>query len=240
MESPTTQTIDIIDCGLSADYKDDREKWILDFDGKIRSSKEQFTCLSLTDESNGDLVPQEDITPNASSIQSDKLHDPLKALDSDVNSYWASDLSKNSVVFEAYFHKYPYVIKEIKINWKFPAKNFVVIGLLLDGYWNTFAKFSDNRETTTIINMLNSDITGVKIIMQESTTKLNDMNIYGINRILFHTGARYLRREPCKTILNNANLWQIIDVDYTDDVVGMEYKKAWAELHKTRTKFKIM
>jgi hypothetical protein len=196
--------------------------------------------LSLTDDSFGDLVPRDDVKSSASSIQSDGLHDPIKAFDSDVNTYWASDLSKNSVVYEVYFHKYPFIIKEIEIQWKFPAKNFIVIGLLLDGYWNTFAKFSNNRETKNVINILNYDIMGIKIIMSQSTTKLNDMNIYGISSVLFHTGAKFLRREPCKTILNNANLWQIIDVEFSDDVVGMEYKKAWAELHKTRTKFKIM
>ena len=240
LESPSSHTIDIVDCGLSADYKDDREKWILDYDGKIRSSKEQFTCISLVDDSVKDLVPREDMKATASSTQSDNLHEPHRVFDNDVNTYWASDLSKNEVIFEVYFHKYPYILKEIEIIWKFPAKEFVIIGLLLDGYWNTFAKVSNNRETRNKFTLLNYDINGIKIIMKQSTTKLNDMHIYGINTLAFHTGARFLRREPCKGMLNNANLWQIVDVDYKDDVIGMQYKKAWAELHKTRTKYKIM
>ena len=240
LQSPSSTTVNIIDCGLSADYKDDREKWILDYDGKIRSSKEQYTCLSLVEESYGDLIPKEDLNASASSTQKDNLHEPSFALTKDVNSYGASNLSNNEVVFEVYFHKYPYLIKEMEILWKFPAKTFIVIGLLLDGYWNTFAKFSDNRATKNIITLLNYDIMGIKIIMQASTTKLNGKNIYGIANIAFHTGAKFLQRDACKDMLNNANLWEIIDVYDIDNVAAFEYKKSWAELHKTRTKFKIM
>ena len=188
--------IDIVDCGLSSDYKDDREIWILDYDGKIRSSKEQYSCLSIQNDSFGDLIPAADIKAAASSTQNDNLHDPSRAFDIDSSSYWASNKSKNEVIFEIYFHKYPYIIKELEIFWKFPAKNFIVVGLLLDGYWKAFGKFSNNRETKNTINILNYDIMGLKIIMKESTTKLNDLNIYGISQVLLHTGARFLIREP--------------------------------------------
>ena len=50
--------------------------------------------------------------------------------------------------------------------------------MLLDDYWNTFAKLSDNRASKNIITLLNYDIIGIKIIMQASKTKLNDRNIY--------------------------------------------------------------
>ena len=173
-------------------------------------------------------------------VVNDGLHNADRANDSDINSYWASNPSKNEVIFEIYFYKFPYVIKDIEINWKFPAKNFFVIGLLTDGFWKKFAKIFDNRETMTVISLLNFDIMGIKIVMLDSTTKFEELSIYGIKSINFHTGSTYLRREPCKPILNNANLWKIINVYFTDEVTGHEYYKASAELHKTRTKFKIM
>ena len=240
LESPTVNRVDIVDCGSASDFKDDREKWILDYDGKIRSSKEQFTCLSLVDDSFGDLIPVDDLKCSASSTQNDNLHNPDKALDEDKDSYWASNPSKNEVIYEVYFYKYPYVIKLLEIEWKFPAKKFIVIALLPDGFWKTFAKVNNNRETKTLVSLLNLDILGIKIVMYESTTKFEELSIYGILGIDFHTGSTYLRRELCKDILNNANIWKIIDVSFSDTVTGYEYNKAWADLHKTRTKFKIM
>ena len=128
----------------------------------------------------------------------------------------------------------------MEIQWKFPAKKFYVIGLLIDGYWKKFLKMENNRETNSVISLLNFDIMGIKIVMQDSTTKFEDLSIYGIKGINFHTGSTYLRREPCKPILNQANLWKIIDISFTDTVSGEEHNRGWAQLDKTRTKFKIM
>ena len=238
LESPNVNRVDIVECGLASFYRDDREKWIIDYDGKIRSAKHQYTCLSLTDESFGDFIPKEDIKSSASSTQSDNLHDSSKALDDDVNTFWASNPSKNNVIFELFFHKYPYVIKYLEIIWKFPAKHFTVLGLLNDGFWRYYDHITNNRESYSNILLKNNDIMGIKIIMNESTTKFEEFNIFGIKSIKFHTGSTYLKREPCKKILNQANLWKIIDVSYSDEETGLKHYKAWSELLKSRTKFK--
>jgi len=239
LESPDSSTLNIIDCGIAADYKDDREKWILDYDGKIRSFKEQSTCLTIVDNIAGDMVPYEDLKASASSTQSDNLHAPENAIDLSVSNYWASNPSTNEVVFEVYLPKYPYIISSVTIEWKFPAKSFQVIGLLQDGYWKAFRRSTNNRETKTSINFMNYDILGIKIEMQDSTTKLNGMNVYGISNINLHTGAKYLKRDACKNMLNDVNLWQIFDVNFLDNVTAFENKKAWSEIHKTRTKMQI-
>ena len=75
--------------------------------------------------------------------------------------------------------------------------------------------------------------------MQASKTKLNDRNIYEY-QMLPHTGAEFLQIDDCKHMLNNYNLQEIIDIYDIDNVASSEYKKSWAELHKTRTKFKII
>jgi hypothetical protein len=97
VESPRLSTVDFVECGAAANYKDDREKWILDYDGKIRSLKEPYTCLALTDESFGDSVPNEFVIVKASSQLNDSIHDPSKVLDYDNQSYWSSALSKADV-----------------------------------------------------------------------------------------------------------------------------------------------
>jgi hypothetical protein len=238
LESPSPNVVDIVDCSIAADYRDDRERWIIDYDGKIRSSLQQSTCLSLVDDSVPDFIPVDNLKSSASSTQSDGLHNSDKALDSDLSTFWASNPSKIEVIYEVYFPNYPYIVKSLKIEWKFPAKRYKVIGLMLDGFWKRFKVYENNRDSKNDINTSNYELLGIKIIMRESTTKFQGMNIYGISEIKFHTGSTNLVREPCKDILNNANLWNIIDVNYTDNVAINEYKKAWAILHKTRTFFK--
>jgi hypothetical protein len=35
------------------------------------------------------------------------------------------------------------------INWKFPAKNFMIKGLYPDGYWKIYKKGKNNRDDVT-------------------------------------------------------------------------------------------
>ena len=240
LESSNANRVDILECGLSSQYKDEREKWILEFDGKIRSSKEEFTCLSVSDMSVGDEIPSEDMKVSSSSNQSDGLHDAAKAVSDDVINYWASNPSIGEVVFEIYFHKYSYIARDMNIFWKFPAKSYKIIGLYPDGYWKVFKKSKNNRDDTSYVNLMNKDLMGIKIVMIESTTKIEDNNVYGIKNISIHTGTKYLRRDPCKDILLDANKFEIISVNILDKVTGDEFKKSKANLHQTRTKLKVV
>jgi hypothetical protein len=240
LQSPDNDSVNIVDCGLAADFKDDREKWILDFDGKIRSVKEQFTCLTLADISSGDELLASELKVTSTSTQSSGRHSPENGLDNSSQTYWASNPSNQDVIYEIYFHKYPTIIKRIIIDWKFPAKKFKVIGMMTDGFWKDFISLKNNRETIVDVNMNNYDLLGIKIVMMESTTKFEDKNIYGISIIKIHTGTRGLRREPCTRILGDTNLWEIVYVNHFNDVSGQEYNKSWAELHVTRNKFKLL
>jgi hypothetical protein len=60
----------------------------LEYDGKIRSLKEEFTCLNVSDMSISDEIPFEDMKFSASSSQSDGLHDANKASPNSITSYW--------------------------------------------------------------------------------------------------------------------------------------------------------
>lgn len=238
LESSATNRVDILDCGISSQYKDEREKWIMEYDGKIRSTKEEFTCLSVSDLSVVDEIPSEDMRVSASSTQSDGLHDANKAISEDITNYWASDPSLGDVIFEIYFHKYSYIARDMTITWKFPAKMFKIIGLFPDGYWKVFKKTKSNRDESSYVNLMNKDLMGIKIVMLESTTKIEDKNVYGIKNIAIHTGSRYLRRDPCKDILLDANKFELISVGVLDKVTGADYKRSKASLHQTRTKLK--
>jgi len=241
LESPRKNKIDIIDCGKSSDFKDDRERWIIDYDGKIRSSKEKFTCLSMVDSSFGDIFSDnENLKVSASSSQSDGNHNAEQAIDKNTLFYWASNPSNTDVVYEIYFPKYSIFLKNLKIAWKFPAKKFKVLGLLPDGYWKTFFKSFKNRDTIVNMNFMNYDVVGIKIIMQESTTKIENNNIYGIEFLTLNTGARFLRREPCQNMIGDINKWEIIYSYNIDEVTGKDYKKAWASMHITRNKFNLV
>ena len=62
------------------------------------------------------------------------------------------------------------------IFWKFPAKSFKIIGLYPDGYWKVFKKTKNNRDDTSYVNLMNRDLMGIKIVMIESTTKIEEKN----------------------------------------------------------------
>jgi len=240
LESPAPNRVDILDCGISSQYKDEREKWIMESDGKIRSTKEEFTCLSVSDMSVGDEIPAEDIKVSASSNQADGLHDASRAVSYEVTKYWASAPSIGDVIFEIYFHKYSYIARDMTVYWKFPAKRYKIIGLYPDGYWKVFKKGKDNRDDTSYVNLMNKDLMGIKIVMLESTTKIEEKNVYGIRNIIIHTGSKYLRRDPCKDILLDANKFEIISVGILDKVTGDEFKRSKSALHQTRTKLKVV
>jgi hypothetical protein len=240
LESSNPNQINILDCGKSSDFKDNREKWILDYDGKIRSQKEEYTCLSVTDQSVKDYVEKDNVKVSATSTYEDGIHDAKNVFDYFDGTFWISGLGKIPVTFEIYMFKFPYTIKNIEIVWKFPAKKFQVLGLLSDGYWRSFYKHKNNRESTNIINTMNRDLHGIKIIMKESTTKVGDGFIYGILNIYLHTGARFLKREPCKDVLMNANLFEILDTNSVNEVVGNELMKSRSILDKSMTKLKMV
>jgi len=240
VQSPSSDVVNVVECGVASNYKDDREKWILDYDGKIRSMKEQFSCLSLADNSAGDLIPLDDMKSSSSSVQDDGIHSSDKALDISSDTYWASNPTTKEVVYEVLFHKYQYTVKTIEILWKFPATNFEVWGLMPDAYWKMFYNRQDNRDTLSIVNIMNFDIVGIKIKMIESSTKIEDKSVYGIKSMMFHTGAKFLVREACKDMQNESNLWKLIEVNHIDDTTAPEYNQAWAKLRTTRTQFSIL
>jgi hypothetical protein len=240
LQSPSSSRVDILECGKSQDFKDDREKWILEYDGKIRSMKEEFTCLTITDFSVKDEIPVEDLKITASSIQNDGIHGPEKTISDDLDVYWASNPTLSEVKFEIFMTKHPYVVKDMTIDWKFPAKSFQVVGLYPDGYWRIFKNTKNNRETTTYINFMNKDLLGIRITMTSSSSVIEEKFVYGIKNISLHTGGRYLRRDPCKNILLESNKFEIIDVSVLDEVTGNEFKKSKAQLHRTRTKLRLV
>jgi hypothetical protein len=238
IQSQNANTVDILECGNSSEYKDDRDKWILEYDGKIRSAKEEFTCLSITDLSVSDDI--KDIKASASSVQNDGMHGPERAIEDNALTYWASDQSSSDVTFEVYFNKHPYMVKSLTINWKIPAKSFKVMGLFQDGFWKVFYSERDNRQVATEVDMQHRDLTGIKILMTESTTIIEEKHVYGIILLNIRFGGRYLNREPCSSILMDSNKFDFIDISITDGVSGTEYKKAIAELHQTRTKIHLV
>lgn len=240
LQSPSASRVDILECGKSQDFKDDREKWILEYDGKIRSIKEEFTCLSITDFSVKDEIPTEDLKITASSTQSDGIHGPEKTLSDDLDVYWASNPTLSEVKFEIFMTKHPYIVKDMMIDWKFPAKSFQVVGLYPDGYWRIFKNTKNNRETTTYINFRNKDLLGIRISMSSSSSVIEEKFVYGIKNISLHTGGRYLRRDHCKNILLDSNKFEIIDVSILDEVTGNEFIKSKAQLHRTRSKLRLV
>lgn len=240
LQSPSFDRVNIVDCAISSDFKDDREKWLLDADGKIRSLKEEFTCLSIADMSYSDEVLFQDRLVSASSTKEDGMHDPVKAIEDNFSTYWASNEETSMVVFEVKFAKYAYTMKSIQIDWMFPPKEFKILGLFPDGFWRVYLKTKNHSTQTTFVNMENRDLMAIKIEMYESAEKVDGKNVFGIKNIALHTGGRFLRREACKDIILNSNIFEIIDVELPNKITGDQFKQNLATFHHSRTKLQLV
>jgi len=237
INSPTDDIVEVVDCSEAEEYKDDRNKWIIEYNGLIRSKKNPGTCLSVVDDSYRYYIESNSLRAEASSTVNDNLHPAKLVIDySDLENYWASPPSVNSIIFQILFFKYSAIVKIIEIKWKFPAKKFIVYGLLASGFWKVFEKFTDNREINNIIYITNYDIKGVKIVMYESTTKFEGQNIYGINKIYFRIKGYFVLRQSCNELIDDINKWEIIDVNFTDLSSNKKMKNQFNNLYKIELK----
>ncbi len=237
LSSSTSDIVEISNCTEAEEYKDDRNKWIIEFNGLIRSMKNPETCLSLVDSSYKDYIPSDALKVQASSSLADDNHLAQVAIEYfDLNNYWASAPSLNNVIFQVLLFKYSANIKKIEINWKFPAKKFTVYALFSNGFWKVLTKIFDNREHLSTIYVMHYDIKGVKIIMSESTTKFEGQNIYGINKIYFKIQGEFIIRQSCDKLIDDINKWEIIDIDYTDSTNNSDMKKSFSDLFNVELK----
>ena len=218
-------------CAKSEAFGDDRSKWTIMSDGRIRSNKESDICIDV-DISNV-IIDKENIVVKANSESDDGNHPASNVVSSSIEDYWSSDIVKDIAVFEVYFTKYTVMLSDITISWKFPAKSFKVFVLYSDANWEMIYKTTSNKLAVTTINIKNSDINGIKIIMKESAMKVNDNNVYAINNIAFNTGAKKLMKTSCSNNLMSS-MFEIIDVEKRPS--NIEYNTSMSKLRNSMTK----
>ena len=239
LQSPTENHVNILECGKSSEFRDDREKWMLSAEGFIRSSKEFNTCLTLADDTVGDEVLLEDLKVESTSTLDDDKHSPSRVFEYDRSSYWNSIPTKDVVILDIYLDKYSYMLREIEIDWKFPAKGMYIKAMLSDTTWQVFHHTTTNEDVISKIPLDNKDIMAIKIVMFESTTKIDQMNVYGIYTVRLKISGTYIRREPCDRRLNNRNVFKFIDVrSDIDNTTGNLYKKETTNLNQSYEKLR--
>lgn len=96
VQSPVTDVINVINCGIGSEFKDNREKWLLDFDGKIRSKKEEYSCLTISnDRQENNYVNPFDFKATSSSTY-ESIYNPNNVFRYYEDVFWISNLIPNS------------------------------------------------------------------------------------------------------------------------------------------------
>lgn len=231
IQSENKLIVNLEDCATSENYKDDRHKWSVEYTGLIRSVKDPTTCLAVS-VSDDNFIRTNDMVVTCSSTEKDNSHEPENAVNYFTENYWASEMTVNEVIYNIMFRdNLSFNIKSMKILWKFPAKNFRIIGMLPDGNFREFFYTENNRNTSTEHFLLDSEVKGLKIIMKEASMRFEGKNIYAIINIYLNISGKYVVREKCSEMIDDVNLWEIEDINYTDDKNGLEYKKENSNLN---------
>lgn len=236
-ESLNRHDIVLSSCAKSESFGDDRAKWSLTYNGYLRSMKESDVCIGIdVDDSEGEVDPS-DISAKSNSETNDGNHGANKALSVSENDYWSSDVLSAVAVFEAYFKNYAMTIGEINIDWKFPAKKFKLFALYSDGNWELIYKINNNDNALSTIQTKLNDYMGIKIVMNESTTKVNDKNVFAISHISFKTKTKKLKKFPCDAP-SSSNLFEIIDINDTaiSSAVNVNYRTSYSQLRSSKSK----
>ena len=78
---------------------------------------------------------------------------------------------------------------------------------------------------------------GIKIVMNESTTKVNDKNVFAISHISFKTKTKKLKKFPCDAP-SSSNLFEIIDINDTaiSSAVNVNYRTSYSQLRSSKSK----
>jgi hypothetical protein len=208
-----SDNIELTDCVKANVFGDDREKWTVDYEGKIVSIKHDNVCIGIDLNDNNDVLPLHTLDIKVNSEQNDNKHKAINAFTLGDNEYWTSDVSDSEVIFEIYLSKYSSVLSTVNIDWKFPAKYYEVYALYNDGNWEMVYSINDNKDTVTDINLNDKEYSGIKIVMIESTVKINMKNVYAINNIRLITNIKRMKKMNCNDVIEQNNMFDIIEIN---------------------------
>jgi hypothetical protein len=232
IQSDSKLNVNLEDCATSENYKDERHKWNVEYTGLIRSVKDPTTCLAVS-VSDDNFIRTKDMIVTSSSTEIDNTHAPEYAVNYFTENYWASEVTENDVIYNISFRdNLSFTIKSIKLQWKFPAKNFQIIGMLSEGNFREFFSIENNRDTITEHFLVDAEVKGLKIIMKEASMRFEGKNIYAIINIYLNISGKYVIREKCSEMIDDVNLWEIEDINYTDIHNGLKFKKENSNLNK--------
>ena len=234
--------ITLIECSVAEEFRDERQSWILEPDGFIRSKKDSYKCLDIEQgiDNYGSRLSNEHMSVHASSSQADNRFGADNAIDyNSSGSYWASEPSANEVEFKIEFkNNLYYPIHLVQVKWKFPAKNFELIGLLSDNSSKIFSKVEGNRRTFTEHSIKGYQLKGFIIKMKESSMRIENKNIYGIMTIYVNIDGRFIYRGKCKELSGKSNKWKMIHASFYDRKSGIEYQKNMKSMYSKKEELK--
>ena len=216
------------DCKIALNMHSDRTHFIFDQDGSIRCTFDEDECVG---------IPSINQSRNLAINQRSKVssfigeHEGSKAVDGSKNTYWASKPGIAEAEYTLYFNSWV-TTNQLKIKWKYPAKNFSILAYSFEKGWKEFFKVVGNSKNESTFNFKLISINAIQIKMTKTIKSVVDKKIYGITEIILEDGGSELISRDCNDFENNNKKW-IIDDQWSYKITAKtSYVSAWNQLSK--------
>lgn len=209
------------DCWISESNGDGRDKWVTGHDGLVRLYKDQSKCLTVLSTFELENVCLK-ANVVASSTMNDGQHEAHMTVDGYKDNFWASNPGDQQATMTVFFEG-PKSLKEIRINWKYPAEEFEILGLLPQNIWESLGIFKNDGKSVNLnkINLLSRGFLGLKIVMLKTSERFKGKVVYGIGDISCISATKAVRLKECKELNEiKTNKFIIEDVGFVDLTAG--------------------
>ena len=157
------------------------------------------------------ILQMNDVFISATSAMNDDNHKPLNSFIDNSALFWASSPGDRNVRYIVRFEES--LIKQIKIQWKYKPKEFIIEVFLNGFFWKKVFSDKNNENFETFVD-INDYITGIKVILLESESLFNEKIVFGIENIKIITGFRKVELFNCEENENDQGIqWKTEDID---------------------------
>lgn len=193
----------VADCNAGLEHNDGRSVWQLLPNNQLKLLRTGNFCLSQEGSKSGslDVAFQKEVTSTLS--RQDKNFAPEKAVDGNIDSYWASqgfsiDTTPDAVYFEVNLGGV-YKLQKVIIDWKYPATKYSVL-LSKDG--QNFDEVSSNlanflRSTINNLHNVEAQFVKLKLLTPNPEYAEEEELFYGIKKFSVYSNRIRSIVEDC-------------------------------------------
>ncbi len=226
------------DCSSAVYSNDGRAFYTVNPDGSIQSEYDSQECIT---------VPKNPKTINlalnarteVNSVSGTGANEGMKAVDGNKNTFWSTHPGEKWAVITIYFNEWV-TANDLKIIWKYPAKNFDIFAYTVEKRWKHMFKVTGNKKKESNFRLKSYNISALQIKMTKSVETYMKLPIYGITEIELLDGGMRLTRDNCKNSNKLLKKW-FIDLQFFFVISAkVPYTQAWNKLTQTYLKLRSL